>query len=479
MRIGWRILLGYFLIVAVAALVLTRVFIQEVKPGVRQAMEDTLVDTANLLAAQAADDLLGGRIDDGRFAASVRALAGRDPGAEIWGFPKRQLGTRIYVTDAKGIVVFDSSGADIGKDYSRWNDVYLTLRGRYGARSTRADPEDENSTVMYVAAPVIDRSGGTDRIIGVLTVAKPNETIAPFIARSQATIWRWGLVLLGTALAVGLLAAWWLSRQLQALRGYADAVTAGEKVSPPDVPGEFGDLGRALATMRERLEGKQYVEQYVHALTHELKSPLAAIRSSAELVESGGATMPEPDRARFLSAIRSQGDRLAEMVDKMLALAAVEHRQRLEQPRPVALQSLAEEAIERMHPKLAQRALSVQVEGGPATVKGDAFLLRQAVVNLLDNAADFAPEGSTIEVRIEHDGGRCRVSVADRGPGIPDYALARAFERFYSLPRPAGGSRSSGLGLCFVAEVAALHGGDATLANRPGGGAVATLSLPA
>jgi two-component system sensor histidine kinase CreC len=67
--------------------------------------------------------------------------------------------------------------------------------------------------------------------------------------------------------------------------------------------------------------------------------------------------------------------------------------------------------------------------------------------------------------------------VADRGPGVPEFALERAFERFYSLPRPDGGSRSSGLGLCFVAEVAALHGGRATLANREGGGAIATLTL--
>ena len=65
-----------------------------------------------------------------------------------------------------------------------------------------------------------------------------------------------------------------------------------------------------------------------------------------------------------------------------------------------------------------------------------------------------------------------RFEVVDRGPGVPDYALPRVFERFYSLPRPEGGSRSSGLGLCFVAEVAALHGGAATLDNRDGGGAV-------
>ena len=69
------------------------------------------------------------------------------------------------------------------------------------------------------------------------------------------------------------------------------------------------------------------------------------------------------------------------------------------------------------------------------------------------------------------------ISVADRGPGIPDYAEQRVFERFYSLPRPGGGSRSSGLGLSFVAQVASLHGGRATLANRPGGGAVATFEI--
>ena len=129
MKIGLRIFLGYFLIVALAALLLAQVFVAEVKPGVRQAMEDTLVDTANVLAELATDDLLAGRIDDGAFARRVRALRGRDFGADIWGFDKRGSNYRVYVTDARGIVVFDSTGRDVGKDYSRWNDVYLTLRG--------------------------------------------------------------------------------------------------------------------------------------------------------------------------------------------------------------------------------------------------------------------------------------------------------------------------------------------------------------
>jgi two-component system, OmpR family, sensor histidine kinase CreC len=486
MNIGLRILLGYFLIVAVAALLLGRVFLQEVKPGVRQAMEDTLVDTANLLAEQAKDDLLAGRMADGRFAERVRTLTDRDLGAEIWGFNKRKISTRIYVTDARGIVVFDSSGEDLGKDYSRWNDVYLTLRGQYGARSSRSDPADDSSSVMHVAAPIKLREQGRERIIGVLTVAKPNQTIAPFIARSQGVILRWGSVLLGVALVIGLVAAWWLSRQLGALRRYADAVTAGERVSPPDSAGEFGDLGRALETMRAKLEGKQYVEQYVHALTHELKSPLAAIRGSAELLESASsesaAAMPEADRARFVATIRAQSERMAEMIDKLLALAAVEHRQRIEQPQSVDLRTIADEAAERIAPKFAQTSLRLDVveeaDARGVRVSGDAFLLRQSLLNLLENAADFAPPGSAVELCLRHDADRVTIEVRDRGPGVPDYALDRAFERFYSLPRPDGGSRSSGLGLCFVAEAAELHGGSVALANRDGGGAVASMVLP-
>jgi two-component system sensor histidine kinase CreC len=478
MKIGLRIFLGYFVIVALAALLLARVFVAEVKPGVRQAMEDTLVDTANVLAELATDDMVAGHINDGAFARRVRALRGRDFGAEIWGFGKRSANYRVYVTDARGVVVFDSTGHDIGKDYSRWNDVYLTLRGRYGARSTRSDPADENSTVMHVAAPI--RDGG--RIIGVLTVAKPNRALAPFIARSQDTVLRWGWVLMGAALLIGLLAAWWLSRQVNALQRYAHAVTAGERATPPRTVGEFGELGRALETMRTRLEGKQYVEQYVHSLTHEMKSPLAAIRGSAELLEhaDGQQPMSDEDRARFASSIRNQSERLAQMIDKLLALAAVEHRQRLEQPEWLAPASLAQEAAAQCAQRLEQAGIVLRLAFSPGLprIRGDAFLLRQALVNLIDNAADFSPRRGEIELRMEGDDRQLRIEVADRGQGVPDYAMPRVFERFYSLPRPDGGSRSSGLGLCFVAEVAALHGGTVELRNRDDGGAIAVLAIP-
>ena len=485
MKIGLRVLLGYFLIVALAALLVGRVFVEQVKPGVRQAMEDTLVDTANLLAELASDDMRAGRIADGRFAARLQALQGRRIVANVSGFAKDGSNLQVTITDARGIVVFDSQGRDIGRDNSRWNDVHRTLRGQYGARSTRSDPNDDTSTVMHVAAPIFGRNdaGGDasgrdgDRIIGVLSVAKPNRAMAPFIARSQAVVLRWGLVLMGAALLVGVLAAWWLSHQLKALRRYADAVTAGERASLPDAAGEFGDLGRALHEMRVKLEGKQYVEQYVHALTHELKSPLAAIRGASELLEQ---PMADADRARFVASIAAQGDRMAQMVDKLLALAAVEHRQRIEQPQPLDVAGLLHEVATAVRQRADAGGITLAIgTGADMVVSGDAFLLRQALVNLVDNALDFAPAGSCVELHAApHADGIC-IEVRDRGPGVPEFARERVFERFYSLPRPDGGSRGSGLGLPFVAQVAALHDGCAELVEREGGGSIARIVLPA
>src|SRR3546814_11177856 len=129
MKIGLRILLGYFVIVALAAWLLGNVFVQQVKPGVRQAMEDTLADTANVLAELATDDFLAGHIDDGRFAARVRGLAARDIDARTWGFRKHSSDYRVHVTDARGHVVCDSTGRAAGRDYSRRTAVYLTLPG--------------------------------------------------------------------------------------------------------------------------------------------------------------------------------------------------------------------------------------------------------------------------------------------------------------------------------------------------------------
>jgi two-component system sensor histidine kinase CreC len=473
-RIGLRIFLGYFLIVGLAGFFVMRVFVDQVKPGVRQAMEETLVDTASALAALATEDMRAGRIADGSLARGLARLHAERIDARIWGVRKRSFDYRVYVTDARGIVVYDSTGEALGRDYSRWNDVYLTLRGEYGARSSRTDPNDDGSSVMHVAAPIRDDGG---RIVGSLTVAKPNRSMEPFIVASQREILRQGWLLLGLSFLVGVAVTWWLSRSLGKLGRYARAVTAGERVAAPDLGhNEIGELGRALATMRERLDGKQYVENYVQTLAHEMKSPLAAIQGAAEILEQDP---PEEDRRRFLANLGSQSQRLASMVDRMLELARVESRQGLAEAVPLDLVAIVRQAVLDAEPRLRGRQLQVEFVPGPerAPVLGDRFLLAQAVGNLLDNAIAFSPDVGTIRIALERDGEAWRLAVADEGPGIPEFAMSRIFERFYSLPRPDGG-RSSGIGLNFVREVLTLHGGEVAVANGEIG-AIASLRIPA
>lgn len=473
MKIGLRILLGYFLIVGLAAVLVARVFVQEVKPGVRQAMEDTLVDTAWVLARLATEDFLAGRIADGDFARDLRGIGSGEVDAEIWRLRKRRVDYRVYITDEKGIVVFDSSGRALGEDYSRWNDVYLTLRGRYGARSSKSDPNDEGSSVMHVAAPIKDG----ERIVGSLTVAKPNAAMQPFIERSQAIVQRWGFVLMGGAFLIGLAMTGWLSHALGRLTAYARAVADGKRVAAPGGAGEIGELSRALERMRAQLDGRDYAERYVHTLTHEMKSPLAAIRGAAELLDDAGMA---PDvHARFVGNIRAQAMRLTELIDQLLALAALEQQPALQQIEAIDAAALVREVVALCEARPAQRDQRVRlVLDGSPVVQGDRFLLRQALTNLLDNALDFSPDGAEVVIGLRRDGNWVEFRVEDSGAGVPEYAQARVFERFYSLPRHAGGPRSSGLGLCFVREIAQLHHGDAVLVNRDSGGALARLRIP-
>ncbi len=472
MPLGVRIFLVYFLFVGLAGWFVLSTVMDEIRPGVRQSTEETLVDTANLLAEILRDEVKNGSLAQGRLPELLKAYGQRQPQAQIWGVEKRAVSHRIYVTDARGIVLLDSSGAAVGQDYSRWNDVYLTLRGEYGARSTREDPADENSSVMYVAAPIKDGA----QIIGVVSVAKPNQSLQPYIERSQRRLGWLGAGLIVLGLLIGGALSWWLSGSLRQLTRYAGAVSRGERAELPELRGgELKQLAAAVQKMRTELEGKAYVEQYVHTLTHELKSPLAAIRGAAELLES---EMPAEQRQRFVANIASEGARLQQLIERLLNLALVEQRQGLEERVAVDLHGLAEELLQAQAARIQAAGLRMENAIPPGLlVQGERFLLRQALANLLDNALDFTPAGGLLRFSAETRGGRVELALYNQGAAIPDYALPRLTERFYSLPRPTSGRKSTGLGLNFVQEVALLHGGELALRNVEGG-VRASLHLP-
>ena len=228
--------------------------------------------------------------------------------------------------------------------------------------------------------------------------------------------------------------------------------------------------------MRDALAGRSYVEEYVQALTHEIKSPLSAIRGAAELLQE---PMPEARREQFLKNIRDESQRIQNLVDRLLELSAIEKRRGLTEVQEVPLDELLAEVIASLAPVADARRVRILVRGAEDCVlRGEWFLLHRALANLLQNAIDFAPVGGEIDVWVTPLRRHYQIGVRDRGPGIPDYALDRVFEKFYSLPRPDSRKKGTGLGLSFVKEIAELHRGTAELRNHPDGGAVAVLTLP-
>ena len=472
MALGIRIFLVYVLFIGLTGYFVLNTVMQEIRPGVRQTTEETLVDTANLMAEILRDDFKAGTLNQNHWPELLNAYGERQPKASIWGLTKNQVNNRIYVTDAKGIVVLDSSGVAVGQDYSRWNDVYLTLRGEYGARSTRSDPDDPSSSVMHVGAPIRDNG----QIIGVVTVAKPNSSLQPYVDRTERRLVYYGAGLIGLGLLFGALLSWWLSAALRRLTAYAQAVSEGRRVEVPHYRGgELEQLATAVEQMRTQLEGKAYVERYVHTLTHELKSPLAAIRGAAELLQG---EMPLAQQQRFVSNIDSESARMQQLIERLLNLAQVEQRQGLEERVEVPLAALVEELLDAQAARIEGKQLCVEQRIAEDLVLiGEPFLLRQALGNLLENALDFTPAQGVLRFSAERVGEQVEFRLFNQAQAIPDYALPRLSERFYSLPRPDSGRKSTGLGLNFVEEVVKLHGGQLWVGNV-GGGVEARVRLP-
>jgi len=471
-----RFLLVVSTVVVAGACVLLHWILEDVKPRYREAVEESLNDTANLLACLVQNEVRENRLPPmDRLRAVFDGASSRRLQAEIYDVVKLRVDLQVYVTDGKGIVVFDSDGGRLeGEDLSTRNDVWLALRGRYGARTTRSVESDPSTSAMYVAAPIYADDGS---VLGVLTVKKPVDAVLMFMRTARERVVVTAVVaMVVILLLVGVLTAW-VTRPLQELTAVAKAIGQGERASLPTLgTGEIAILARTIDDMREALEGRKYVERYVQTLSHEMKAPIAAIKGAAELMDED---MPAEDRTRFLANVRNEVRRLQDIVDSLLLLASLEARRELRKVEDLDGAAIVREVASSLGPAAAAREVTVEVQAAPTPFRGEAFLVRHAVVNLLQNALDFTPPGGRVVMRVEPWNDTVTFTVEDSGAGVPDYALDKVYERFYSLERPGTGRKSSGLGLAFVREVAVLHGGRTSLVNGTRGGAVAVLTIPA
>jgi len=451
----------------------------DIDPRYRESAEESLVDTAQLLATLLERRTFGGVIPVDELDRTLAELGERPVNARIFEIEKTKVNLHVYVTDRNGVVLFDSRGRDAGRNYLDWRDVRLTLSGAYGARTTLAADDDSSSAVMYVGAAIRERGSDAagDDIVGMVSVGKPIAAFAPFIVNARAKLAQVALISAVALLAALIFSLIWLLRPLGLLGDLWRALRHPHGGSLTARLWLMAHAFRAaVAEARDALAGRSYAEQYVQTLAHEIKSPLAAIRGAAELLRE---PMSEQSHTRFVGNIEEQVARAQDLVERMLELTHLERRGTLERTELVSMAQVVRLAVAEAAAPAARRHMRFEVNvPEPLLSSGDAFLLQRAISNLLRNAIDFAPEHSTVEIAAREAGRQIELTVHDYGPGLPPYAQRRVFEKFFSTARPDSGKKGTGLGLAFVREVAALHGGSARLENHPEGGALATLLLP-
>ena len=319
--------------------------------------------------------------------------------------------------------------------------------------------EADDHLVVVAGRSTSDVSETLATVAGLLAVAVP--LVALLVA---ATTW----LVVGRALAP--------VERMRRQVADVSATTLGRRLDEPRVDDEVGRLARTMNGMLDRLEDAQVAQRrFVSDASHELKSPLAALRQYAEVA------LRHPERvgrAELAEVVLAEGGRLERLVQGMLVLARADEGALRLDVREVDLDDLllAESRRLRDTGRVAVDATGVAA----ARMHGDAGLLAQLVRNLVDNAARHARSRVALGVSMADAGGTAVLTVCDDGPGIPPAERERVFERFVRLDdaraRDTGGS---GLGLAIVREIATAHGGRVRIEDAAGGGACVRVELPA
>jgi two-component system OmpR family sensor kinase len=288
------------------------------------------------------------------------------------------------------------------------------------------------------------------------------------------------------ALVLTALAGWWLARRalrpIDRLTTEAQAIGADrlrDRLAVPGTGDEVADLAATLNTMLARIQhGVEEQQRLVADTSHELRSPLAAMR--AELDVSLRADDLGPAAREVLASAREEVDRMSRTVDGLLVLASADEDGLTVHAEIIDLADVAAAVVATMGPLARSRSVVLELDAGGAATVADATAVQRAVGNIVDNAIKYSPDGAAVRVSTTTSGGEAVVEVADRGPGVAPDLGERVFDRFFRLDAArTPGRGGSGIGLAIVREVARAHGGRAWVRPAPGGGSVFSLALPA
>lgn len=394
-------------------------------------------------------------------AASVRDL---NRYAQIWDTEGRSLLRTRYIT------------ADLPVDTA-------ALRAAAAGRIAWAEADFDGIPVRSLYYP-LGRLGHLHEP-HILQVAAPLEARNRLLSRG--ILFLAALVVLVSATTFP--GAWWLARR--AIRPVDEIIDQAERIEASTLDQritayadtrEYERLVQVLNGMLERLgAGFEAQRRFTADASHELRSPLTALRGEIELALMRPRSGDE--YRRVLASALEETERLSRVADDLLTLARSDAG--VTRPRPVHadLAALARDVANRLRPAAEAKGVAIATApDGAVTGRFDPDLIERLLRNLIENAIRFTPAGGRIDVRASRAGAALEIDVADTGPGIPPADLERIFERFYTsdAARAATGlPGGTGLGLSIVRAIARMHGGEVRAENRPEGGALLHVTLPA
>jgi len=373
----------------------------------------------------------------------------------------------VRILDSQGCVIATTRG-ESGLCMDKLPEVISALAGQYSS-VIRERISDEP------LPPLSDvRSRGSVRLFTALPLFSEGQVVAVVRASrtsldARTSLWhnRRGLLL---ALSATLLAAFLVSfvfaalivRPLRAITRAAQTIAQGGSAPPlPEsawAPSEIRSLSTALEVMTRKLrERAEYIAELAANVSHELKTPITAIRGAAELLRDQWESMTDEQRRHFADNIDADAARMQRLVMRLLQLAQIENA-----PEPTESIDVAD-----FFAALRSRYPTVQfsIQSPPARIVISGEHLRSAVVNLVENALRHGA-GKPVIVRVSSEQTRLRIEVEDHGTGISPANQARLFQRFFTTQRDSGGT---GLGLAIVRAVAERHGGTVTFTTSPDG----------
>jgi signal transduction histidine kinase len=383
-----------------------------------------------------------------------------------------QVGGRVIVVGPRGRLLADSAGGGLrATSYADRPEIVQALGGNTAQGTRHSDTL--RTDVLYTAVPVLEEG----RTTGAVRVTQDVDSVQHEVRKDVLALIGVGVIALLLGLGVAWLLAGSLARPLLGLAGAARRVAGGDLDARAEVEGssEQREVASAFNDMTGRLaRALRAQREFVANASHQLRTPLTGLRLR---IEAAALKAKDPAVEGELNAAERETERLAQLLSELLTLARGAERPAAE---PIALDDAVAAAGERWEGPAESSGHELRLRGGDrdVTVAASRDDLAAILDNLIENALNYSPPGTAVTVEWDAADGRARLAVLDEGPGIDAGEADLVFDRFYRGAASRGGAAGTGLGLSVVEAMARRWGGDATIGNRPEGGARAEVSLP-